>query len=179
MSTIVQIQVNVDDARALSALTNIETEEHIKQLRQDGEQQVRYTAMMPDVPFMVLGLSCDIGWIMHLTAGTIYLCRNGFRHVLDYMAFLTLAAVVAGVACIVYLGKIHEKEIATRRQKNFSFGLLAYSGLAGAVVGILQSVAYTSASSELVWIVTGGFLNFASALPIFLSFKKGIYYGVK
>lgn len=155
------------------------TEEHIKQLRQDGEQQVRYTAMMPDVPFIVLGLSCDIGWIMHLTAGTIYLCRNGFRHVLDYMAFLALAAVVAGVACIVYLGKIHEKEIATRRQKNFSFGLLAYSGLAGAVVGILQSVAYTSASSELVWIVTGGFLNFASALPIFLSFKKGIYYGVK
>ncbi len=116
---------------------------------------------------------------MHLTAGTIYLCRNGFRHVLDYMAFLALSAVVAGVACIVYLGKIHEKEIATRRQKNFSFGLLAYSGLAGAVVGILQSVAYTSASSELVWIVTGGFLNFASALPIFLSFKKGIYYGVK
>lgn len=54
-----------------------------------------------------------------------------------------------------------------------------YSGLAGAVVGILQSVAYTSASSELVWIVTGGFFNFASALPIFLSFKKGIYYGVK
>lgn len=45
------------------------TEEHIKQLRQDGERQVRYTAMMPDVPFMVLGLSCDIGWIMHLTAG--------------------------------------------------------------------------------------------------------------
>ena len=155
------------------------TEEHIKQLRQDGEQQVRYTAMMPDVPFMVLGLSCDIGWIMHLTAGAIYLCRNGFRHVLDYMAFLALAAVVAGVACIVYLGKIHEQEIATRRQKNVSFGLLAYSGLAGAVVGILQSVAYTSASSELVWIVTGGFLNFASALPIFLSFKKGIYYGVK
>lgn len=155
------------------------TEEHIKQLRQDGERQVRYTAMMPDVPFMVLGLSCDIGWIMHLTAGTIYLFRNGFRHVLDYMAIVALAAVVAGVACIVYLGKIHEKEIATRRQKNFSFGLLAYSGLAGAVVGILQSVAYTSASSELVWIVTGGFLNFASALPIFLSFKKGIYYGVK
>ena len=155
------------------------TEEHIKQLRQDGERQVRYTAMMPDVPFMVLGLSCDIGWIMHLTAGIIYLCRNGFRHVLDYMAIVALTAVVAGVACIVYLGKIHEKEIATRRQKNFSFGLLAYSGLAGAVVGILQSVAYTSASSELVWIVTGGFLNFASALPIFLSFKKGIYYGVK
>lgn len=155
------------------------TEEHIKQLRQDGERQVRYTAMMPDVPFMVLGLSCDIGWIMHLTAGIIYLCRNGFRHVLDYMAIVAWTAVVAGVACIVYLGKIHEKEIATRRQKNFSFGLLAYSGLAGAVVGILQSVAYTSASSELVWIVTGGFLNFASPLPIFFSFKKGIYYGVK
>ena len=155
------------------------TEDHIKLLQQEGRAGVRYTAMMPDVPFMVLGLSCDIGWIMHLTAGTIYLCRNGFRHVLDYMSIVALTAVVAGVACIVYLGKIHEKEIATRRQKSFSFGLTAYSGLAGAVIGILQSVAYTSVSSELVWIVTGGFLNFASALPIFLSFKKGIYYGVK
>ena len=28
-------------------------------------------------------------------------------------------------------------------------------------------------------IVIGGFLNFAAGLPIFLSFKKGIIYGVK
>ena len=135
--------------------------------------------MMPDVPFMVLGLSCDIGWIMHLTAGTIYLCRNGFRHVLDYMAIVALTAVVAGVACIVYLGKIHEKEIATKRQKNLGFGVTAYSGLAGAAVGMLQLMTYQGASSALVWIVIGGFLNFASTLPIYLSFKKGIHYGVK
>lgn len=53
---------------------------------------------------MVLGLSCDIGWIMHLTAGTIYLCRNGFRHVLDYMAIVALTAVVAGV-CLYCLSR--------------------------------------------------------------------------
>lgn len=57
--------------------------------------------------------------------------------------------------------------------------MTAYSGLAGAAVGLLQVVLYAGASSELVWMVIGGFLNFASALPIFLSFKKGIFYGVK
>ena len=31
------------------------TEGHIKQLQQDGKQGVRYTAMMPDIPFLVLG----------------------------------------------------------------------------------------------------------------------------
>ncbi len=155
------------------------TEDHIRKLQQEGKQGVRYTAMMPDIPFLILALLSDAGWIMHLISGIIYFCRNGFRNVLDYMALIALTAVVAGVACIVYLGKIHEKEIATRRQKNFSFGLTAYSGLAGAVIGILQSVACTSASSELVWIVTGGFLNFAAGLPIFLSFKKEIFYGVK
>ena len=34
-------------------------------------------------------------------------------------------------------------------------------------------------SSALVWMAIGGFLNLASSLPIYLSFKKGIFYGVK
>ena len=34
-------------------------------------------------------------------------------------------------------------------------------------------------SSEIVWIVVGGFLNFAAGAPIYFSFKKGIFYGVK
>ena len=155
------------------------TEEHIKQLQQEGKQGVRYTAMMPDIPFWVLGLLSDIGWMMHLTAGIVYFCRNVFHHVLDCIALAALAAVIFGVAYIIYLNKIHEKEIATRLQKNLGFGITAYSGLAGAIIGILQIVIYTSASSELVWIVIGGFLNFASGLPIYLSFKKGIFYGVK
>ena len=29
------------------------------------------------------------------------------------------------------------------------------------------------------WIVIGGLLNFAAGLPIHLSFKKGIFYGVQ
>ena len=75
---------------------------------------VRYTAMMPDIPFLILGLFSDIGWIMHLIAGILYL-----------------------VAYIIYLNKIHEKDIATRHQKNFSCGLIVYAGLAGALIGIV------------------------------------------
>lgn len=154
------------------------TEDHIRQLQREGTQGVRYTAMMPDMPFLVLGLLSDIGWIIHLIAGVLYFGRNGFHHVLDYVALIVLAAVLFGVAYLIYLNKIHEKEIATRRQKNLSFGVTAYSGLAGAIVGILQII-YTGASSDLAWIVIGGFLNFAAGLPIYLSFKKGIIYGVK
>lgn len=155
------------------------TEDHIKLLQQEGRAGVRYTAMMPDIPFLVLGLLSDIGWLIHLAAGIIYLCGNGLHHALDYMALAVLAAVAFGVGYIIYLNKIHEKEIATRHQKNLGFGVTAYSGLAGAVVGILQLVTYQGASSALVWMVIGGFLNFASTLPIYLSFKKGIHYGVK
>jgi len=155
------------------------TENHIEQLQQDGKQNVRYTAMMPDIPFMILGLISDIGWIIHIVAGVVYLCRNGFHHALDYVAVIALVAVIFGVAYIIYLNKIHEKEIATRLQKNLSFGITAYSGLAGAIIGILQIALYAGALPELVWMVIGGFANFASCLPIYLSFKKGIYYGVK
>ena len=155
------------------------TEDHIKQLQQEGKHGVRYTAMMPDIPFLILGLLSDTGWIIHLIAGIIYFCRNGFHHVLDYIALIALIAVMFGVAYIIYLNKIHEKEIATKHQKDLSFGMTAYSGLAGAVIGIFQIVIYAGGSSELVWIVVGGFLNFASGLPIYLSFKKGIFYGVK
>lgn len=155
------------------------TEDHIKLLQQEGRAGVRYTAMMPDIPFLVLGLLSDIGWLIHLIAGIIYLCGNGLHRALDYMALIALAAVVFGVGYIIHLNKIHEKEIATKRQKNLGFGVTAYSGLAGAVIAILQLVMYQSDSSVLVWIVIGGLLNFASTLPIYLSFKKGIFYGVK
>ena len=155
------------------------TEDHIQQLQREGKQGVRYTAMMPDIPFLVLGLLSDIGWIIHLIAGVAYFRGNGFHHALDYLALVALVAVLFGVAYLIYLNKIHEKEISTRRQKNLSFGLTAYSGLAGAVIGLLQIARYTGASPELVWIALGGFLNFAAGLPIYLSFKKGIFYGVK
>ena len=155
------------------------TEDHIKQLQQEGKEDVRYTAMMPDIPFMVLGLLSDIGWIIHLIAGIMYFGRYGFQHVSDYIALIALAGVVFGVGYIIYLNKIHEKEIATKRQKDLSFGMTVYAGLAGAVIGIFQIVMYAGVSPELVWIVIGGFLNFVFGLPIYLSFKKGIYYGVK
>lgn len=155
------------------------TEYHIKQLQHEGKQGIRYTAMMPDIPFLILGLMSDIGWLTHLIAGIIYFCGNGFRYVLDYAAFLALAGILFGVVYLIYLNKIHEKEIATKLQKNLSFGVTVYSGLAGAVIGILQFVLYAGDSLELVWVVIGGFLNFVSGMPIYLSFKKGIFYGVK
>lgn len=155
------------------------TEDHIKDLQRQGKQGIRYTAMMPDIPFLILGLISDVGWLTHLIAGIIYFCGNGFRYVLDYAAFLALAGILFGVVYLIYLNKIHEKEIATKLQKNLSFGVTAYSGLAGAVIGILQFVLYAGDSSELVWVVIGGFLNFVSGMPLYLSFKKGIFYGVK
>lgn len=155
------------------------TEDHIKKLEQSGKEGVRYTAMMPDIAFLVLGLLSDIGWIIHLVAGIIYLCNNGFLHALDYVTLVALVAIVFGVGYIIYLNKIHEKEIATKLQKDLSFGMTVYAGFAGAIVGILQLVTYTSVSSEIVWIVVGGFLNFAAGAPIYFSFKKGIFYGVK
>ena len=66
-----------------------------------------------------------------------------------------------------------------RTPENLSFGMTACAGLAGAVIGILQIVIYTGASPAPVWIVIGGLLNFASGLPIYCSFKKGIFYGVQ
>ena len=154
------------------------TEDHIRELQQQGKQGVRYTAMMPDIPFLILGLISDIGWIIHLIAGVIYFRRNGFCHVPDYAAFLALVGVLFGAAYLMYLNKIHEKEIATKLQKNLSFGMTVYSGLAGAVVGMVQ-IAAAGVSSVLVWLIVGGILNFAAGLPICLSFKKGIFYGVQ
>ena len=154
------------------------TEDHIKELQRQGKQGVRYTAMLPDIPFLALGLISDIGWIVHLIAGVLYFCRSGFYHLLDYMALISLAAVLFGVAYLIYLNKIHEKEIATKPQKDLSFGMTVYSGLAGAIIGILQIVSIGVASA-LVWMVLGGLLNFVSGFPIYLSFKKGIFYGVK
>ena len=133
---------------------------------------------MPDVPFLVLGLISDVGWIMHLAAGIIYLCRNGFRHISDYAALAALLGVLFGIAYIIYLNRIHEKEIATKLQKDLGFGMTVYSGLSGAIIGIIQIIC-TGASAELAWIVVGGFLNFAFGAPIYFSFKKGIIYGVK
>ncbi len=155
------------------------TEDHIKDFQRQGKQGIRYTAMMPDIPFLILGLMSDVGWLTHLIAGIIYFCGNGFRYVLDYAAFLALAGILFGVVYLIYLNKIHEKEIATKLQKNLSFGVTVYSGLAGAVIGILQFVLYAGDSSELVWVIIGGFLNFVSGMPIYLSFKKEIFYGVK
>jgi hypothetical protein len=52
-----------------------------------------------------------------MIAGIVYFSGNGLHHAPDYMALLALASVLLGVAYIIYLNRIHEKEIATRLQK--------------------------------------------------------------
>ncbi|MCM1087581.1 MAG: hypothetical protein NC407_05345 [Lachnoclostridium sp.] len=155
------------------------TEEHIKQLQREGKEGIRYTAMMPDIPFLILALICDAGWLMQLSAGVVYFWNNGLHSVLDYMTDIDLFLVVCGVARVIYLSIIHEKEIATKRQKDGSIGLTVFAGLAGGIIGICQIVSYGTASTELLCLTAGGFLNFAAGLPIYLSFRKGIVYGVQ
>lgn len=130
--------------------------------------------MMPDIPFLVLGIFNDIGWIIHLVFGVIYFSKDGFHHVLDFLALLAMIGIVIGIGYIIYLNKIHEKEIVTKLQKDLSFGLTVYSGLAGAVIGILQ-IATIGVSSALVWIVVGGFLNFAAGSRYISRSKKGSF----
>lgn len=155
------------------------TEIHIRQLQREGKAGVRYTAMMPDVPFLVCGLLSDVGWMIHLVAGVCCFCRNGIRYPVDYTELLALVLILVGVGYLIHLNRIHEKEIATKLQKDLGFGLTIYSGLAGAAVAILQILFVTDVSAEFVWMAVGGLLNFAAGLPIYLSFRKGIFYGVK
>ena len=155
------------------------TEARIRQLERDGRAGVRYTATRRNIPFLIFGLLCDIGWLIHLIAGIVYFRSFGLRQLTDYLALLALAAVMLGVGYTVYMNKIHEKEMPTRTQKNMSFGLTVFGGLAGAIIGIAQMLLLAPAPKAILWMVIGGALNFATGLPLFLSFKKGIQYGIQ
>lgn len=165
------------------------TEEKIRKLEREGRAGVRYTATIPDILFLIVGLVCDVGWLIQLIAGIRYFVRyrfhagNGALCFFDMLSLLALAVVVFGVAVTIYLNKIHEKEIATRLQKNLSFGAMIFGGLAAGIIGIVQLAMVQSFNSgellNLIWITVGGFLNFAFGLPIFASFKKGIRYSEK
>ena len=164
----------------------VRTEEKLRRLEQEGKAGVRYTATIPDIPFLIVGLICDIGWLIHMVAGVLYFYRYRF-HIgksmmcfLDVLAFAALVVVAFGVIMVLYMDRIHEKEIATRLQKNLSFGATIYGGLAAGVVGVLQLIEagnlVIGETPYFIWGAAGGFLNFAFGLPIFVSFKKGIRY---
>ncbi|MBR1584958.1 MAG: hypothetical protein IJ662_05410 [Clostridia bacterium] len=141
------------------------TDEHIRQLERQGRAGRRYTAMLPNIPFLILGLLCDAGWILHLVAGWRFLSCS-----FNLPLLLSMLAVAVGVGMTIRPNLIHEKEIALGYQKDLSFGLTVAAGLAGGIVGLIINDG---------WIAAGGFLNFASGLPIYLSFKPGIHYGVQ
>lgn len=79
--------------------------------RAERETRRSLYCLIPDIQFMVLGLLSDIDWIIHLVAGIIYFCGNGFDHTLGYIALIALAAVIFGVAYIIYLNKMLERKL--------------------------------------------------------------------
>ena len=133
---------------------------------------------MPSITFLVLGTINDVGWLMSMIASVIYFYENGFRSILDWAVLADWVCVMFGVFYLIHLNIIHEKEIATRLQKNYGHGMVVYAGLVGGIIGIAQILIY-GASTELILMVAGGFLNFATGIPIYLSFRKGIFYGVE
>lgn len=159
------------------------TEEHIRKLEQAGRAGERYTATMPDVPFLVLGLICDAGWLIQVIAGIIYLTRHALWNGPDILMAAAHAVTIAGIGWIIYLNRIHEKEIATRLQKNLGFGMVPIGGMLAGVFGIVQATARYAAgftaAAPLMWVIAGGAINFLAGIPIFLSFKKGIRYGIR
>lgn len=162
------------------------TEEKIRKLEREGRAGVRYTATISDIPFLVVGLVCDVGWLNQLFAGIMYFVRYRFHmgnNVMcfwDILSLMAMTTVVFGVVVTIYLNQIHEKEIATRLQKNLSFGATIFGGLATGIIGVIQLImAQRSGGGEisfLIWITVGGFVNFVFGLPIFASFKRGIRY---
>lgn len=144
------------------------TEEHIRELEQEGRTGIRYTIMMPDMVFMVLGLICDTGWLLQIIFG-IRLMPSGGSSGEKTLIAVDMLLILVGIIYTIFLGKIHEKEIALRHQKDLSFGLTALGG----ILGIILGAAFVNAG-----MIIGGVLNTAGSLPIYQSFKKGIRYGV-
>jgi len=154
------------------------TENHIRELEKEGKAGERYTAVLKDVPFLVLALLCDVGWVIHLWAGIVYFKNHGIQNFRDVLALIALILVMTGVCIVVYMNKIHEKEIATKLQKDLSFGLTVYAGLLGGIIGLIMLV-QDSSSLAVLFMMLGGFINFAFGIPIYLSFQKGIIYGIQ
>lgn len=152
------------------------TEKHIRELEKDGGAGERYTITMPDMAFLVLGLICDIGWVLQVFFGMLFMNADAWTDAAPPGMTASIAVAsdliltLIGIVYTAHLGKIHEKEIALRRQKNLSFGLTVFGGILGIVIG-----AVIGSRGFLV----GGILNTAGGLPIFLSFRKGIRYGVR
>lgn len=161
------------------------TEKKIRQLEKQGKAKQRYTITLTDMQFLITGLLCDVGWLIHLIFEIKYLSKYEFHHenkvmlMLDILSLIALLIVIFGVIYIIYLNIIHEKEIATRCQKNLGFGTTVWGGLIAAVIGILQFFIvdlYYIGTDYLMMIIIGGFLNFIFGLPVLMSFKKGIIY---
>lgn len=141
-----------------------ETEKHISALAEKGQAGERYTLMLSNRQMLILGLIGDVGTLIMLIDGLIHLAGSAIVLKSDLLFLLI------GGGYLVYLNYIHEKEICTKNQRDCGFGMILLSGILGIVCAFdLSSRVY----------MAGSILTIISCLIIYLSFKKGIYYGVK
>ena len=153
------------------------TEEHIRSLQDRGKAGIRYTLTLPDLRMLAFGLLCDAGWLLQLVFG-IRLIRQSGLHGSNKLVLFSLVCVIVSVGMIVYLSLIHEKEMATGLQRDLSFTLIVCAGIAGALAGLWHLCAHGLSVSAAVFLA-GSVLNAAAGLPIRLSFRKGIIYGIR
>lgn len=130
-------------------------------------------------PFLFLALLCDIGWLIHLIAGIVYFIEHGFISLWDIFSSIAMIMVFVSIIYTIYINKIHEKEIATRLQKNMSFGVTILGGLFGGIIGIIQIIISSDIFASEICMTVGSFLIFVTGLPIYFSFKKGIVYDIQ
>lgn len=71
------------------------TEEKIRKLEREGRAGVRYTATISDIPFLIVGLICDVGWLIQLFAGMMYFVRYRFHIGNNAMCFWDILSLMA------------------------------------------------------------------------------------
>lgn len=137
------------------------TENHIRKLEADHHAGKRYTLMMKDSQLFFSSLICDLGCIIMLIGGIIHLSEGG--NLLKSDLFFMLL----GICMTVYLDQIHEEFICLKAQRDASFGLILLSGMIGVFLSLMLK-------SQLF--LFGSILNVVGCLPIYVSFKAGIFY---
>lgn len=164
------------------------TEDNIRELDKWDRAGNRYTCMLSDVSSFACSIVAYIGMAMYLVSEIVYLYNYGKAFDKAGIAFeiaqYSISVLMAiSLIVVIYLDRIKQKEIATRRQKNLGFGLMVLTGLLGYIVSIMQILVVArsgiSAPRSLILVGVGALAVFAFSLPIYVSYKKGIFYRCK
>lgn len=164
------------------------TEDKIHELSKWDKAGDRYTMMLSDLSFFVCSLFVCLGVALYFVAEIIYLYNYGkaFQEIgiiLEVIQYIISILILIALLSIIYLERIKERIIATRKGKNVSYGLLSLSSLLAYIVSVIEIIAISRMGEivpkSLTAVGVGGAIVFAFTLPIYVSFKKGIAYRCK